>query len=79
MNHDVAKFVPETDYVVKVIDRHVEKAKHNLKGDPRSGDGIEYYAADIEFVMNAACRMNDCKYCQPRDYRRNYLLRTVQR
>ena len=32
MNHDVAKYVPETDYVVKVIDRHVEKAKHNLKG-----------------------------------------------
>ncbi|MGL4518838.1 MAG: electron transfer flavoprotein subunit alpha/FixB family protein [Phocaeicola sp.] len=30
--HDVAKFVPQTDYVVKVIDRHVEKAKHNLKG-----------------------------------------------
>lgn len=25
VNHDVAKFVPETDYVVKVIDRHVEK------------------------------------------------------
>ena len=25
---------PETDYVVKVIDRHVEKAKHNLKGAP---------------------------------------------
>ena len=32
INHDVAKYVPETDYVVKVIDRHVEKAKHNLKG-----------------------------------------------
>jgi len=31
---EVAKFVPETDYVVKVIDRHVEKAKHNLKGAP---------------------------------------------
>ncbi len=30
--HDVAKFVPETDYVVKVLDRHVEKAKNNLKG-----------------------------------------------
>ncbi len=29
---DVAKYVPTTDYVVKVIDRHVEKAKHNLKG-----------------------------------------------
>ncbi len=33
-NYHVAKFVPETDYVVKVIDRHVEKAKHNLKGSP---------------------------------------------
>ena len=32
IRHDVAKYVPETDYVVKVIDRHVEKAKHNLKG-----------------------------------------------
>ena len=30
IRHDVAKYVPETDYVVKVIDRHVEKAKHNL-------------------------------------------------
>lgn len=29
---DVAKYVPTVDYVVKVIDRHVEKAKHNLKG-----------------------------------------------
>ncbi|WP_300701881.1 electron transfer flavoprotein subunit alpha/FixB family protein [Bacteroides sp.] len=34
INHDVAKYVPETDYVVKVIDRHIEKAKHNLKGSP---------------------------------------------
>ncbi len=34
VNHNVAKYVPETDYVVKVIDRHVEKAKHNLKGAP---------------------------------------------
>ena len=32
IRHDVAKYVPETEYVVKVIDRHVEKAKHNLKG-----------------------------------------------
>ncbi len=29
---DVAKYVPSTDFVVKVIDRHVEAAKHNLKG-----------------------------------------------
>ena len=34
IRHDVAKYVPETDYVVKVIDRYVEKAKHNLKGAP---------------------------------------------
>ena len=34
VKHDVAKYVPETDYVVKVIDRHIEKAKHNRKGAP---------------------------------------------
>ena len=32
IRHDVAKYVPETEYVVKVLDRHVEQAKHNLKG-----------------------------------------------
>jgi len=31
---DVAKYVPEVDYVVKVLDRHIETAKHNLKGSP---------------------------------------------
>ena len=31
---DVAKYVPEVDYVVKVIDRHVEPAQNNLKGAP---------------------------------------------
>lgn len=31
---DVAKYVPTTDYIVKVIDRHVEAAKNNLKGAP---------------------------------------------
>ena len=34
VKHDVAKYIPTTDYVVKVLDRHVEKAKHNLKGAP---------------------------------------------
>ncbi|MCQ2204912.1 MAG: electron transfer flavoprotein subunit alpha/FixB family protein [Bacteroidales bacterium] len=34
VKHDVAKYVPTTDYVVKVIDRHVEAAKNNLKGAP---------------------------------------------
>lgn len=32
--HDMAKYVPETDYVVKVLERHVEAAKNNLKGAP---------------------------------------------
>ena len=32
IRHDVAKYVPATEYVVRVLDRHVEKAKHNLKG-----------------------------------------------
>lgn len=31
---DVAKFVPQTEYVTRVIDRHVEAAKNNLKGAP---------------------------------------------
>ena len=31
---EVAKYVPTTDYVVKVIDRHVEAAKNNLKSAP---------------------------------------------
>lgn len=30
--HDVAKFVPETEYVTKVLERHVQEAKNNLKG-----------------------------------------------
>lgn len=34
INHDIARYISDTDYVVKVIDRHVEKAKHNLKGAP---------------------------------------------
>ncbi len=34
IRHDVSKYVNDTDYIVKVIDRHVEKAKHNLKGAP---------------------------------------------
>jgi electron transfer flavoprotein alpha subunit len=30
----VKKFVADTDYVIEVIERHVEKAKNNLKGSP---------------------------------------------
>lgn len=31
---EVAKYVPEFDYVVKVLDRHVEAAQNNLKAAP---------------------------------------------
>jgi electron transfer flavoprotein alpha subunit len=34
VKHDVKKYVSDTDFVVKVIERHIEKAKHNLKGAP---------------------------------------------
>lgn len=34
IRHEVDKFVPQTDYIIKVLDRHVEKAKNNLKGSP---------------------------------------------
>ena len=32
VRHDVNKYTDATDFVVKVIDRHIEAAKHNLKG-----------------------------------------------
>ena len=31
---EVSKYVPAEDFVVKVLDHHVEAAKHNLKGSP---------------------------------------------
>ncbi|MDR0989077.1 MAG: electron transfer flavoprotein subunit alpha/FixB family protein [Prevotellaceae bacterium] len=34
LHHNVAQYIPHTDYVISVIDRHIEKAKHNLKGAP---------------------------------------------
>ena len=34
IRHEVSKYVSESDYAIQVIDRHVEKAKHNLKGAP---------------------------------------------
>ncbi len=32
VEYDVTRFVPDTDYVVRVIERHVEQARNNLKG-----------------------------------------------
>lgn len=34
VNHDVKDYVSDADFIVNVIERHVEKAKHNLKGSP---------------------------------------------
>lgn len=34
IRHEVKKYVADTDYIVKVIERHVEKSKNNLKGSP---------------------------------------------
>ena len=32
IRHEVKDYVADTDFVVKVIERHIEQAKHNLKG-----------------------------------------------
>lgn len=34
VEHNVADYVSDADFIIKVIERHVEKAKHNLKGSP---------------------------------------------
>ncbi|MDR2651427.1 MAG: electron transfer flavoprotein subunit alpha/FixB family protein [Prevotellaceae bacterium] len=34
IRHKISTYVDESDYIVKVIERHIEKAKHNLKGSP---------------------------------------------
>ena len=62
INHDVAKYVPETDYVVKVIDRHVEKAKHNLKGAPIVIGACQ--RTPCRGRRQPCCRR--CRLCRPR-------------
>lgn len=34
VKHNAADYVTDADFVINVIERHVEKAKHNLKGSP---------------------------------------------
>ena len=34
VKHNVNEYVPDTEYIVKVIDRHIQKAKNNLKSAP---------------------------------------------
>ena len=73
---DVAKFVPETDYVVKVIERHVEKAKNNLKGAPiiiaggygvgsKEGFGLLYeLAKELHGEVGASRAAVDAGFCE---------------
>ncbi len=74
--HDVAKFVPDTDYVVKVIERHVEAAKNNLKGAPiivaggygvgsREGFGLLYdLAKELHAEVGASRAAVDAGFCE---------------
>ncbi len=34
VKHDVNKYVSDTDFVMNIISRNIEKAKHNVKGSP---------------------------------------------
>jgi electron transfer flavoprotein alpha subunit len=68
-------FVPASDYVVKVIERHVEKAKNNLKGAPiivsggygvGSAEGFKLlydFAAEIHAEVGASRAAVDAGFC----------------
>ena len=68
-------FVPESDYVVKVIERHVEKAKNNLKGAAiivaggygvGSADGFKLlyeFANEIHAEVGASRAAVDAGFC----------------
>ena len=72
---DVAKYVPTADFVVKVLDRHVEAAKNNLKGAPiivaggygvgsREGFGLLYELAHVLHAEVGASRAAvDAGFC----------------
>ena len=73
---DVAKFIPATEYVTKVIERHVEAAKNNLKGAPivvaggygvgsKAGFGLLYQLAKVLHAEVGASRAAvDAGFCE---------------
>ena len=74
--HKVEDFVPDTDYVVKVIERHVEKAANNLKGAPivvaggygvgsKEGfDLLRKLAAELHGEVGASRAAVDAGFCE---------------
>lgn len=72
---DVAKYIPATEYVTKVIERHVEAAKNNLKGAPivvaggygvgsKEGFGLLYQLAKVLHAEVGASRAAvDAGFC----------------
>lgn len=68
-------FVPATDYVVEVLERHVEKAKNNLKGAPiivsggygvGSAEGFKLlydFASEIHAEVGASRAAVDAGFC----------------
>ena len=72
---DVAKFVPQTEYVTKVLDRHVQAARNNLKGaaiivaggygvGSREGFGLLYDLAKVLHAEVGASRAAvDAGFC----------------
>lgn len=73
--HTVSDYVDEADYVVKVLDRHVEKAKNNLKGAPiivaggygvgsKDGFGLLYdLAKELHGEVGASRAAVDAGFC----------------
>ena len=73
---DVAKFIPATEYVTMVIERHVEAAKNNLKGAPivvaggygvgsKEGFGLLYQLAKVLHAEVGASRAAvDAGFCE---------------
>lgn len=73
---DVAKFVPAEDYIVKVLERHVEKAKNNLKSSPivvaggygvgskESFDLLRKLAEELHGEVGASRAAVDAGFCE---------------
>ena len=73
---DVAKFVPAEDYIVKVLERHVEKAKNNLKsssivvaggygvGSKEGFDLLRKLAEELHGEVGASRAAVDAGFCE---------------